>query len=244
GPRHASFLAASEHAYRLTASSSWLRLAGLIGPQPPRPVARFVQVYATSFSIPGQPASSEYVALPDAYVKFATLGLNNQIPALYQPYYLRSPINHLPIPYTVDVALPGGATVAARGPTLDVGPWNQDDNWWDPYRSASGVSADCPVSSSLVSPHSLDNPAVNGICPGSLNWRRISYYLLYQHFGLPFFQPGGYAPTGNFADATNWPIVLPHDCSEAAAASAVDDGVPCAAPYLGYNNHNGAWLSN
>jgi hypothetical protein len=248
GSHYTAFLASTEHVYKLASSSTWLQHAGLligIGPQPPRPTKLFVTVWATSFSIQGQPASSQYVALPDAYLKYATLGLNDQIPAIYQPYYLHSPSNHLPIPYTVDIAqIPsnGGATVATQVPTLDVGPWNEDDNWWDPYLPTTQMSPNCPVSSSLVSTHSLDNPAVDGICPGGSNWRRVAYYLLYQHFALPFFQPGGYAPSGTFADATSWPTVLPRYCPEAAAASAVDQNVPCATAFANYNGNNGAWL--
>lgn len=245
GAQYVSFLAATERAYTLASASSWLQQNGLLvgtGPQPPRPTKLFVTVWATSFSIQGQPASSQYVALPDAYLKYASLGLNDQIPAIYQPYYLHSRSNQLPIPYTVDIALPGGTTAAAQVPTLDVGPWNEDDNWWDPYLPTAQMSANCPVSSSLVSTHSLDNPAVDGICPGGFNWRRVAYYLLYQHFALPFFQPAGYAPSGTFADATSWPSVLPQYCPEAAAASTTDDSVPCATPFANYNGNNGAWL--
>lgn len=248
GSHYASFLAATDRAYTLASSSAWLQRNGLrisTGPQPPRPTKLFVTVWATSFSIQGQPNSSQYVALPDAYLKYASLGLNDQIPAIYQPYYLHSPNNSLPIPYTVDIALDpskGGATVATQVPTLDVGPWNEDDNWWDPYLPTTQMSPSCPVSTSLVSTHSLEDPAVDGICPGGFNWRRVAYYLLYQHFALPFFQPGGYAPSGTFADATNWPTVLPRYCPEAAAASSVDNGMACATAFANYNGNNGAWL--
>ncbi|MGH2484409.1 MAG: hypothetical protein ACRDHE_00205, partial [Ktedonobacterales bacterium] len=67
-------------------------------------------------------------------------------------------------------------------------------------------------------------------------------YLLYQHYALPFFQPAAYSPSGNFADATNWPVVLPQNCAEASAASVNNDNVACATPYAGYNANNGAWL--
>jgi hypothetical protein len=59
---------------------------------------------------------------------------------------------------------------------------------------------------------------------------------------MPFFQPPSYAPTGSFADASAWPIVLPTACPEASAASVNDDHATCAAPYASYNTHAASWL--
>jgi hypothetical protein len=211
---------------------------------------QLVLVYATSFSIPGKPTTLPYVALPDAYVKDANLGLTSSIPTIYQPYYTATPSH----PYTVDIANANtsGAIVAPAVPALDVGPWNEDDNWWDPFRPAATVPASCPVSSQLVSPTALTNALVDSICPGPApalerlraNWRRVAYYLLYQHDGLPFFQPAGYSPTGSFKDTTNWPVALPTYCPESAAASVTDDGFNCAPGLAGYNAHAGAWGRN
>jgi hypothetical protein len=214
-----------------------------------RAIASFPRlVYATSFSIPGQPNTLPYVALPDAYVKYANLGLTSSIPAIYQPYYTATPSH----PYTVEIATAAGTVVAPAAPALDVGPWNEDDNWWDPFRPAATVPANCPVSSQLVSPTSLSNALVDSVCPGPApslegiraNWRRIAYYLLYQHTGLPFFQPAGYSPTGSFKDTTNWPAALPAFCPESAPASTNDDGFNCAPCLAGYNANAGAWGRN
>jgi hypothetical protein len=202
-------------------------------------------VYATAFAIAGKPNTLPYVALPDAYVKYADLGLTSSIPAIYQPYYTATPSQ----PYTVDIAAASGTVVAPAVPALDVGPWNEDDNWWDPFRPGATVPTNCPASTTLVSPTSLKNALVDGICPGPApapegargNWRRVAYYLLYQHDGLPFFQPAGYLPTGSFADSTNWPEALPQFCPETAAASNTDDGFDCAPGLAGYNTNAGAW---
>jgi hypothetical protein len=123
-----------------------------------------------------------------------------------------------------------------------VGPWNEDDNWWDTFEPHALIASGCPVSSTLVSSQSLANAQVDSICPGLRNWRRIAYYLLYQHAGLPFFNPSGYNPSGSYRDATNWPAVLPQDCPESAGASVNYDGVVCGAYSGGYNAHHGAWL--
>ncbi len=72
--------------------------------------------------------------------------------------------------------------------------------------------------------------------------RRIYYYLLYQHDGLPFFQAGGYAPSGPFSDGSAWPMVLGLYCSEAAAGSVNYDGIACYGSTTTYNSHNGGWL--
>ena len=82
---------------------------------------------------------------------------------------------------------------------------------------------------------------VDGICPNGQNLRRIYYYLLYTHNGLPFFQPSGYSPSGNFTDGT-WPTALPLGCSESSLASLNNDGLTCGGGPNGYNSHNGAWL--
>lgn len=205
-------------------------------------------VYATSFSIPGKPNTLRYVAVPDAYVKYANLGQTSSIPAIYQPYYTATPSQ----PYTVDIATSTGTTVAPAVLALDVGPWNEDDNWWDPFRPAATVPASCPVSSQLVSPTSLSNALVDSVCPGPApslegvrgNWRRVAYYLLYQHGGLPFFQPASYSPTGSFKDSTNWPAALPMFCPESAPASINDDAFNCAPGLASYNANAGAWARN
>ena len=67
------------------------------------------------------------------------------------------------------------------------------------------------------------------------------YYLLYTHDGLPFFQPSGYSPSGNFTDG-KWPTALPKGCSESAVASVNNDGISCGGGPDGYNASNGGWL--
>jgi hypothetical protein len=69
----------------------------------------------------------------------------------------------------------------------------------------------------------------------------VYYYLLYTHNGLPFFQPSGYSPSGNFTDG-KWPTALPRGCSESAGASVNNDGITCGGAPDGYNTNNGAWL--
>jgi len=123
----------------------------------------------------------------------------------------------------------------------DVGPWNEDDNWWDANGTSATLPASCPVSSTLIAPDATTNPLVNGICPNGQNLRRIYYYLLYSHNGLPFFQPSGYSPTGNFTDG-NWPTAIAQGCSESTVASVNKDGITCGGGPIGYNAHNGAWL--
>jgi hypothetical protein len=84
---------------------------------------------------------------------------------------------------------------------------------------------------------------VEGICPNNgQNLRRIYYYLLYQHYGLPFFQSAGYAPSGSFRDGTAWPIALAQGCAEAVAASVNNDGITCSGGPAGYNRNAGGWL--
>jgi hypothetical protein len=77
------------------------------------------RVYATQYqsSTPG----SVEVALPDKCAKFAALGLVDQsCPAGYQPG----------LDYRVAVQRASGQQAAI--PVKDVGPWNIDDNYWDP----------------------------------------------------------------------------------------------------------------
>lgn len=243
GDQYTAFLATTDTTYALTSSASWLQSAGLSngGGSAASGASRaqiYTTVYATSFSISGD--TSAYVALPDAYLKYANLGQFSNIPALYQPYYLQG--GTLPTPYTVDIVSLADALNAPRVLIKDVGPWNEDDNWWDPTNNSTALPASCPISSTLVSAHSLENAAVDGICPGLNNWRRVYYYLLYQHDALPFFQPGGYSPTGAYADASAWPPALPRSCPEASAASTNNDSVSCASSFPNYNAHAGAWL--
>jgi hypothetical protein len=205
-----------------------------------------VLVWATSYSQSSLPHGlntrrSPYAALPDAYLKFANWGTISNIPSIYQPFYVPSGGK---ANWTVNIANASGKGSVSSVLITDVGPWNEDDNWWDPNGASTTLPASCPVSSTLVAPDSTSNALVNGICPSGTNLRRIYYYLLYQHFGLPFFAPGGYAPTGSFADGTAWPLALPQYCSEAAAASKNNDGITCYSGASGYNNTNGGWLRN
>lgn len=124
----------------------------------------------------------------------------------------------------------------------DVGPWNEDDNSWDANGTSATQLANCPVSSTLIAPDATSNALVDGICPNGTNLRRIYYYLLYQHYGLPFFQAGGYAPSGSFQDGSAWPTALGLYCAEASAASINSDGVMCYGSPTNYNSHNGGWL--
>ena len=247
GSHYAALLSDSAKTYSSVSSRTWLRSKGLLarGTAP----AGYVGVYATSFLIPvkrGQLLPRQwangYVALPDAYLKYANLGMYSSIPSLYQPVYLPSGFSPSGAPYTVDIADSGGNVVAQHVLVADVGPWNEDDNWWDPAKTDTTIPGACPIASARHSSSSLANPAVDGICPGASNWRRVYYYLLYQHYALPFFQSAAYNPTGSFADATHWPTVLPLNCAESSAASINNDNVACAAPYSGYNANNGAWL--
>ena len=93
----------------------------------------------------------------------------------------------------------------------------------------------------MIAPDANSNPLVNGICPNGQNLRRIYYYLLYTHNGLPFFQPSGYSPSGNFTDG-KWPTAVPQGCSESTVASVNNDGITCGGGPIGYNANNGGWL--
>ncbi|MGH2515875.1 MAG: hypothetical protein ACRDHP_09495 [Ktedonobacterales bacterium] len=267
GDRYDSLLTATETAYRQTASAAWLRARGLQTGAAGRTPNGFVSVYATSFSIPGfvntttgaasasdgtrptlslhpippQPLPG-YVALPDAYLKYANLGWDTSIPSFYQPYYLPG-VDPAHFTFdTVDIATSGGVVVDPRVPIEDVGPWNEDDNWWDATDPSTTIPSSCPISPALVSPNALANAQVDGICPGPSNWRRFAYYLLYQHVAVPFFQPSAYSPTGSYADSTAWPPNLPQYCPEASAASVNNDGAPCVGSLAGYNANAGDWL--
>ncbi len=58
---------------------------------------------------------------------------------------------------------------------------------------------------------------------------------------IPFFQPSGYSPSGNFTDG-KWPTAVPQGCSEATVASVNSDGIACGGGPIGYNANNGGWL--
>jgi hypothetical protein len=200
-------------------------------------------VWATSFtqnSLPNglNPQTSPYVALPDAYLKYANWGLISNIPSIYQPYYAPKGTT---TNWSVTLSLPNGTKKISNVLVTDVGPWNEDDNWWDANGSSTILPASCPVSSTLIAPDATKNRLVDGICPNGKNLRRVYYYLLYTHDGLPFFQSSGYSPSGNFTDG-KWPTALTRGCSESTVASVNNDGITCGGGPIGYNAHNGAWL--
>jgi len=200
-------------------------------------------VWATSFtqrSLPNglKPKTSRYVALPDAYLKFANWGNLSNIPAIYTPYYAP---NGTKTTWSVNISSTDGTKNVSNVLVTDVGPWNEDDNWWDANGTSATLPSSCPVSSTLIKPDATSNPLVNGICPNGQNLRRIYYYLLYTHNGLPFFKPSGYSPSGNFTDG-NWPTAIPLGCSESTMASVNNDGIACGGGPNGYNANNGGWL--
>ncbi len=200
-------------------------------------------VWATSFtqkSLPNglKPRTSPYVALPDAYLKYANWGNISSIASIYQPYYAP---NGTKTTWSVTISLPDGTKKISNVLVTDVGPWNEDDNWWDANGTSTTLPSSCPVSSTLIAPNATSNPLVNGICPNGQNLRRIYYYLLYTHNGLPFFQPSGYSPSGNFTDG-KWPTAVPQGCSESTVASVNNDGITCGGGPIGYNANNGGWL--
>ena len=180
------------------------------------------------------------MAMPDAYLKYANWGNISNIPSIYQPYYAP---NGTKTTWSVTISSPDGTKKISNVLITDVGPWNEDDNWWDANGTSSTLPSTCPVSPTLIAPDATSNPLVNGICPNGQNLRRIYYYLLYTHNGLPFFQPSGYSPSGNFTDG-NWPTALPRGCSESSVASVNNDGITCGGGPAGYNAHNGGWLRN
>src|SRR6266581_3619317 len=200
-------------------------------------------VWATSFtqkSLPNglKPRTSPYVALPDAYLKYANWGNISSISSIYQPYYAP---NGTKTTWSVTISLPDGTKKISNVLVTDVGPWNEDDNWWDANGTSTTLPSSCPVSSTLIKPDATSNPLVNGICPNGQHLRRIYYYLLYTHNGLPFFQPSGYSPSGNFTDG-NWPTAVPQGCSESTVASVNNDAITCGGGPIGYNANNGGWL--
>ncbi|HZU66062.1 MAG TPA: hypothetical protein VFA09_02190 [Ktedonobacteraceae bacterium] len=201
-------------------------------------------VWATSFTRQSSLDSinaktGQYVAMPDAYIKFANLGEISNIPSIYQPFYVP---NGTKTKWSVNISLPDGSKHIGKVRITDVGPWNEDDNWWDPNGVSSTPPPGCPVSSNLIAKDATSNPLVNGICPDSKNRRRMYYYLLYMHAGLPFYSAPSYSPTGNFADGTNWPTALPQGCAETVVASLNNDGITCGGGPSGYNANNGGWL--
>jgi hypothetical protein len=196
-------------------------------------------VWATSYS--QKTKLSQYVAIPDAYIKYANLGYISSIPTFYQPYY--APTGRA-THWTVNISTPNNAHSVAKVLIIEVGPWNEDDNWWDPNGSSTSLAASCPVSTNGFA-DATSNALVDGICPNNgKNLRRIYYYLLYTHNGLPFFQASGYSPSGNFKDGGPWPTALGQYCAEAAGASVNNDGITCASATPTYNANKGGWLRN
>lgn len=209
-------------------------------------------VWATSFeqtSLPGglNPKTSLYAALPDAYLKFADWGQSANIPSLYQAIYMPTgATTH----WAVAVSVAQGSPSASNVLITDVGPWNEDDNWWDPNSTSRTLAPICPIAAQPAFSTATSNALVDGICPAKTtnsNLRRIYYYLLYQHNGLPFFQTRGYTPSGSYSGGFNaefsgdaWPPALAQYCSEAAAASTNADGITC---YTGpaYNVNQTGW---
>jgi hypothetical protein len=243
GTRYNAFVAASQAAFAQTDDPRWI--AAHVHPVAPPAASDTVwtEVWATSYKqspLPDglNPQTSPYVAVPDAYIKAADWGANSQIPSIYTPFYGTTQQY-----FTVGIATSAGHLAVKNALVTDVGPWNEDDNWWDPTDTSTILPANCPVSSNLIGSNALDNAAVDGICPNNgINLRRVYYYLLYFHNGLPFFGADGYAPTGTFQSGTNWPTVLPLECSEAAYASQNIDGSICTSSNGQYNGGSGAWL--
>jgi hypothetical protein len=242
GGQGAALLAATHATYAQISQPRWIATNVAKGGTLP---AGTVLVWATSYqqsSLPNRLSSkkSPYAALPDALLKYANWGNISSIPTIYQPYY--APTGGT-AHWTVNITNAGGTRTVANVLITDVGPWNEDDNWWDPNGSSATLPSSCPVSPSLVAPDATSNALVDGICPANgQNLRRIYYYLLYQHFGLPFFQSAGYAPSGSFQDGTAWPGGLAQECAEAVAASVNGDGITCYGGSAGYNANSGGWL--
>ncbi|MDI3481615.1 MAG: hypothetical protein PWQ97_1270 [Tepidanaerobacteraceae bacterium] len=79
-----------------------------------------VLVYATQYA-----GHTDYeVALPDKYIKFANIGWDDEIPDLRKPYYSNPP-------YTVNVYYEETDESVLDVEVREVGPWNEDDNYWD-----------------------------------------------------------------------------------------------------------------
>lgn len=239
--RTRALLNATGAAYAQIKQPGWIAATGLAGQVLP---VGTVLVWATSFqqsSLPAgmSPKKSLYVALPDAYIKYANWGNVSSIPTMYQPYY--APTGGA-AHWTVNVTTANGSRSATNVLVTDVGPWNEDDNWWDANGTSTTTPANCPVSPAMIAADATTNALVNGICPSGQNLRRIYYYLLYKHNGLPFFQSAGYAPTGTFRDGTAWPGAVAQNCAEAVGASVNSDGMTCYASPGQYNGGNGGWL--
>ena len=241
GGRTSALLSATRAAFTQISQPSWIATKVVSGQALP---AGTVLVWATSYQQSSLPRGmnmkkSPYVALPDTYLKYANWGSISSIPSIYQPYYAP---NGGTAHWSVNIANAGGTRSVNNVLVTDVGPWNEDDNWWDANGSSTTLPTSCPISTSLVASDATSDALVDGICPNGRNLRRIYYYLLYQHYGLPFFQSVSYAPSGNFRDGAAWPIGLSQGCSEAVAASVNVDGVTCYGGSAGYNANNGGWL--
>ncbi|HEV2238531.1 MAG TPA: hypothetical protein VGR57_17870 [Ktedonobacterales bacterium] len=239
--RTAQLLSATAAAYAQIQQPDWITANALRGSSLP---AGTVLVWATAFQQSSLPSGlsakkSLYVALPDAYIKYANWGNISSIPAIYQTYY--APTGGA-AHWTVNVATADGSRRASNALVTDVGPWNEDDNWWDANGTSATLPASCPVAAATVAPDATSNALVNGICPNGQNLRRVYYYLLYTHNGLPFFQTTGYAPSGTFQDGAAWPAALAQNCAEAAGASVNQDGITCYGGSVRYNGGNGGWL--
>ncbi len=236
-------LAATAGAYQMIRDPRWAQQTRVQFGRP-IPLGHEVLVWATAYEQtalpPGMtPAGSRYAALPDLYLSMANVGNGAYIPATYQPYYLPDGGAR----WTVSVATATTGALVTNILITDVGPWNEDDNWWDANDPSVTLPASCPVSTALVAPDATSDPLVDGICPNGHNYRRLYYYLLYQHNGLPFFQATNYAPSGTFADGTAWPAALPYACAETVPAAINNDGSTCASQTLtNYNGEHGAWL--
>jgi hypothetical protein len=241
GGHTSALLAATHAAYTQISQPSWITTNVLNGQTLPTGTEL---VWATSYQQSSLPRGlntkkSPYVALPDAYLKYANWGQLSSIPSIYQPYY--APTGGT-AHWTVNIATADGTRSVANVLITDVGPWNEDDNWWDTNGTSTTLPAGCPISTNLIAPDATSNALVDGICPNGKNLRRIYYYLLYQHDGLPFFQSSGYVPSGNFQDGANWPVALAQECAETVAASVNMDGITCYSGSTGYNANNGGWL--
>ncbi|GAB6933309.1 hypothetical protein [Calditerricola satsumensis] len=77
-------------------------------------------VYATQYN----GYTENEIALPDKYVKFANLGRWGNIPDTIEPYY-KNP------PYTANVYYEPTNKAVLDVLVREVGPWNEDDNYWD-----------------------------------------------------------------------------------------------------------------
>ncbi len=239
-----ALLQATQAVMTRVGTPAWWQQAALVVGKP-IPGQRTRLVWATAYQQttlpPGMtPTGSLYAALPDAYLSWANTGNGASIPAIYQPFYLPTGGAH----WTVTVSNPAKTSTVKNILITDVGPWNEDDNWWDPNNTDATLPVHCPVSGTLVAPDAIHNALVAGICPhDGHNDRRLYYYLLYQHGGLPFFPATAYQPSGSFADGSAWPTALPLFCAETAGAAINQDGMTCAGNATGsYNGNQGAWL--